>query len=159
MAGVSGEPAAPEDPARVSSAVLVMDDKPDDLRYVYGDVSGGALGPGLPSEAASGSPYEAARPVYAIGSPAVWHPGSFRPVAAGLAVAFLAAVLMAAGAGAGSGYGGSGLLWALVPLIVAAPVAGLMLTARRVTVRLRQLQRGTGGPEVRDPQEKQETAS
>jgi hypothetical protein len=165
-ADVSGASAASDDPARVGSAVLVLDggadgdaDGEDGGRYVYGEVSGGSDGPNLPSDAASGSPYEAAGPVYAIGPYAVWHPGSFRPAAVGLAVAFLAAVLLTTGAGAESGYGGSGLLWALVPLFVAAPAAGLMLTARRVTARLRELQRGTDGPEARDPRSEGEAAS
>ncbi|SCK50740.1 hypothetical protein [Streptomyces sp. WMMB 322] len=154
-----GEAAVPDDPARVSSAVLVLDDRPDDLRYVYGEVSGGTQGPGLPSEAAPESPYEAARPVHAVGPYAIWHPGSFRPVTAGLAVAFLAALLLATGAGAETGYGGSGLLWVLVPLFVGAPILGLMLTARRVTVRLRERQRGTGGLEAQDPHAECEAAS
>ncbi|OEU85304.1 hypothetical protein DB35_15850 [Streptomyces abyssalis] len=152
------EAAAPDDPAHVNSAVLVLDDRPEDLRYVYGEVSGGLHGPGLPSEAAPESPYEAVQPVHAFGPYAIWHPGSFRPVTAGLAVALLAAALLATGAGTETGYGGSGLLWVVGPLF-GAPVLGLMLTARRVTVRLRELQRSTGGLEAQDPQAQPETAS
>ncbi|OEV08811.1 hypothetical protein AN218_24925 [Streptomyces nanshensis] len=159
QAAASDETAAPDDPARVSSAVLVLDDRPDDLRYVYGEVSGGLHGPGLTSEAAPESPYEAARPVYAVGPYAIWHPGSFRPVTAGLTAALLAAALLATGAGAETGYGGSRLLWVVGPLIFGAPILGLMLTARRVTVRLRELQLSTGGLEAQDPQAKREAAS
>jgi hypothetical protein len=159
--GESGEPAGAADPARVSRALLVLDgDAEEGRRYAYGEVSGGGDGPNLPAaavSAASGSPYEAG-PVYAIGSPAVWHPGGFRPVAAGLGLAFVAALLLATGAGAETGYGGSALLWVLVPLLVTAPVAGLMPTARRVTVRLRDLQPSTGGPDVPGPRAAKEPA-
>lgn len=122
-------------------ALLVLDDG----RYVYGRTA--------PPEPSVGEPEPFSPPVglRAVGPYAIWAGRAFRPLVAGLGMAFAVAVLMAAGAGSGAGYA-EALGRPLVAVAALSPLAGLMLTARRVTVGLRALQARTHGAEPADPE-------